>query len=235
VVILVYGLFWVALAAAVDGLGRGSAFNALTLVCAWVLVTMLAPAGINSLAGYAHPAPSRLDMVLAARATTIDADRYRDAALARYVEEHPGERRDQAREGTLRRLATQEAAFHRVERVISAHDAQLTRQRALADRLAFLSPSLMAYRTIADVAGTGEARYRAFLQRIGSFHAEWRAFFLSRAQAAAPMTASDYDAMPRFEERSSENAEIAMSALGVLLPTAFLTFLAWRGWRHVAP
>ncbi|QGM97125.1 DUF3526 domain-containing protein [Methylocystis parvus] len=235
-IILIYGLFWAALASAVDGLGKSSAFNALTLICAFVLVTMLAPAGINSLAGYAHPAPSRLDMVLAARAASTDADKERDAALARYVDEHPGEKRDRAREGTLRRLATQEAAFQRVESVIAAHDAQLARQRALADRLGFLSPALLTYRALAGVAGASETRYRGFLDSIAVFHVEWRDFFLSRAKAAAPMTQADYDSLPRFAERGeTAAADIAAPLMGVAISTLLLSFLAMRGLRRVRP
>jgi len=239
-IILVYGLFWAALASAVDGLGRGSAFNALALVCVFVVVAMLAPAGINSLAGFIYPAPSRLDMVLAARAASIDADKARDAALARFVDEHPGEKRDRAREGTLRRLETQEAAFQRVEGVIAAHDAQLARQRALADRLGFLSPALLTYRALTDVAGSGEARYRGFLDHIAAFHVEWRDFFLSRARAATPMTRADYDALPRFdlprfEEQGDGDAAIAAPLAGVMAPTLLLALLAWRGLRRARP
>jgi len=238
-VILAYGLFWAALAAAVDGLGKGSAFNALTLVGGWVLITMLAPAAINSLAGYAHPAPSRIDMALAARAATTDADRERDAALARYRDEHDADRglkRGAAQERTLRRLATQEAAFQRVEAVIARHDAQLGRQRALADRLAFLSPALLTYRALADLAGTGEARYGDFLARIHAFHLQFRDFFLSRARASAPMTVSDYAALPRFPEPPrTVAAGVAAPLTGVALPALLLAAFAWRGFRRAAP
>jgi ABC-2 type transport system permease protein len=234
-VILVYGLFWAALAAAVDGLGKSAAFNALTLVCAWVALTLLAPAGINSLAGYAHPAPSRIEMTLAARAASTDADKARDAALARYQEEHPGERRDRGREGALHRLAAQEAAFRRVEAVVAEHDAQLARQRALADRLGFLSPALLTYRALADIAGSGEARYRGFLDSVQSFHVEWRDFFVSRAKAAAPMTAKDYDALPRFRETAAGGANVVAPLLGVALPTLLLAAIAFAGFRRAAP
>lgn len=235
-VILLYGLFWAALAAAVDGMGKNSAFNALTLICAWVVVTMLAPAGINSLAAYAHPAPSRLDMTLEARAASTDADKARDAALARYVDEHPDEKRDRAREGTLRRLATQEAAFERVERVIAAHDAQLARQRALADRLGFLSPALLTYRAMADIAGAGEARYRGFLDQIAAFHVEWRDFFLSRAKSGAPMTQADYDALPRFSVAGgAPGGDAAAPLAGVAVPTLLLAWAAARGFRRARP
>ena len=55
VVILLYGLFWAALAAAVDGWGKSAAFNALTLIGAWVIVTMIAPAAIWPARGLRSP------------------------------------------------------------------------------------------------------------------------------------------------------------------------------------
>ncbi len=234
-VILVYGLFWAALAAAVDGLGRSSAFNALTLVGAWVALALLAPAAINSLAAYVYPAPSRIEMTLAARAAATDADKSRDAMLARYVEEHGSAPRGGAREGTLRRLATQEAAFERVEGVIAAHDAALSRQRALVDRLSVLSPTMLAYGALADVAGTGEARYRGFLESIGAFHLDWRAFFLSRAKAGRAMTAADYDTLPRFPEGAEAASGVAASLAGMGLPALLLAVFARRGFRRVSP
>lgn len=239
VVALLYGLFWAALAAAVDGLGRGSAFNALTLVGAWVAITMILPAAINSLAAFAHPAPSRIDMALAARAASTDADRARDASLARYAQEHGETARPRGgpQEMTLRRLATQEAAFQRVEAIVAEHDAQLARRRELADRLGYLSPAYLTYRAMADVAGAGEARYRAFLDRIRSFHVDWRDFFLSRAKAGASLTAQDYAAMPKFTQADEElmaRAPAGQSGLliGVGLPALILAAFAWRGFRR---
>lgn len=242
VVVLLYGLFWAALAAAVDGLGRSSAFNALTLIGAWVAITMILPAEINSLAAFAHPAPSRTDMVLAARAASIDADRARDASLARYADEHGGGKPaggGGAQEMTLRRLATQEAAFQRVETIVAEHDAQLARQRDMAERLGYLSPAYLTYQALADIAGAGETRYRAFLDRIRAFHVDWRAFFLSRAKAGASLTAQDYAAMPKFTQADEELMGPAPAGLGpligVALPMLILAVFAWRGFRRAAP
>ncbi len=240
-VVLLYGLFWAALAAAVDGLGRGSAFNALTLIGAWVAITMILPAAINSLAAFAHPAPSRIDMVLAARAASTDADRARDAALARYADEHGGGRPAGGMgEATLRRLATQEAAFQRVEAIVAEHDAQLARQRGMADRLGYLSPAYLTYQAMADIAGAGEKRYRAFLDRIRAFHLDWREFFLSRAKAGASLTAQDYAAMPKFTQADEElvgrpPAGLAGQLIGVALPMLILAALGFRGYRRAAP
>ena len=237
IVILLYGLFWVALAAAVDGLGKSSAFNALALVGAWVVVTLLAPAGINSLAGFVHPAPSRMEMTLAARAATTDADKARDAALARYLEEHPGEKSGGAGERSLRRLATQEAAFQRVEGVIEQHETQHDHQHILTEQLGFVSPALLTYRAIANIAGTDEARYRSFSEAIKIFHVEWRDFFVPRARAGAKLTVTDYDDLPVFRTAafgSDRAGDLSVLFIGVALPTLLLMLTALRGYKHVS-
>ncbi|MEF3366621.1 DUF3526 domain-containing protein, partial [Methylocystis sp. 9N] len=241
IVILLYGLFWAALAAAVDGLGRSSAFNALTLIGAWVAIVMIAPAAINSLAAFAHPAPSRIDMVLAARAASTDADKARDASLARYADEHGGGKpAGGSQEMTLRRLATQEAAFQRVEAIVAEHDAQLARQRRLSDRLGYLSPAYLTFQAMADIAGSGETRYRAFLDRVRDFHVDWREFFLSRAKAGASLTAQDYAAMPKFTQADEElvgrpPAGLASPLIGVAFPALLLAAFGVFGYRRAAP
>lgn len=233
-IIVVYGLFWAALAAAVDGLGKSSAFNALTLISAWATLALIAPAAINSLAGFVHPAPSRIDMTLAARAASVDADKAQDAALARYLDEHPGARRG-AREGAQRRLATQEAAFRRVESVIAAHDLQLARRHALGDRLQFLSPTLLAHAALADVAGAGDARNAGFLEQVSAFHDAWRAFFVTRAEAGAALTAVDYDKLPRPPDAPLDAAGSTSALLGMAIPALLLAAVARRGFSRAKP
>lgn len=234
-IMIVYGLFWAVLAAVVDGLGKSSAFNALTLVSVWAALALIAPAAINSLAGFVHPAPSRIDMTLAARAASVDADKAHDASLARYLDEHPGAKRGGAQEGTHRRLATQEAAFRRVEDVIAAHDAQLARRRRLTDWLSFLSPALLAQGALTDIAGTSDARYASFLDRVAAFHRDWRAFFLARAETGAAMTAADYDALPRPSDEAVNSESVSPFLLGMALPTLLLAVLARRGFAMAKP
>jgi ABC-2 type transport system permease protein len=239
--IVAYGLFWALLAAVIDSFGKSSAHNALALVAVWAGVTMVAPAAVNTLADALYPAPSRSEMVLAARAAATDADRERDAALARYAEEHQGAAaspttRGEAEERTLRRLAVQEAANARVEAVMAHHEEQLARQRALADRLSFLAPALLIYRSVADIAGSGDQRYLEFSRRVDEFHGRWREFFWSRARAGKPLTQEDYAALPRFSaETAVASAPAGVAArlgAGVGLPALLLAILALRGLRR---
>ncbi|MDX1252416.1 MAG: DUF3526 domain-containing protein [Gammaproteobacteria bacterium] len=237
--IIVYGAFWAVLAAAVNGLGRDSAYNALLLVAAWIAVLLIVPSLINAWAEARYPSPSRAEMVLAVRAASADADRERDAALARYQDEHPqGEelRRGSYRERTLRRLAVQLAATDRSEKIMTAHEAQLQRQHALAERLAYVSPALLMHDALAEIAGTGRSRYRSFFAQVDRFHQEWREFFISRAQAERMLTTDDYGSFPRFgfiDYHGSGTLSRVISALiGIGAPALLLAVLAARGLRR---
>jgi len=233
--ILLYSAFWVALAAAIDGLGKNSAFNALTLLGVWVIITILTPAGINALAGYIYPAPSRIDMTLAARAASTDADKEKDAVFARYKEEHPEAKRDRSKEASLRRLASQEAAFIQVEGIIKQHDLQLEHQQALEKNLDFLSPALLTYQAIVEIAGTGTTRYRGFLDDINSFHIKWRDFFLARAKTGASLTIEDYNSLPKFVSLTHAPINIFLPLIGVFIPTMFAAIIAFSGLKRCAP
>lgn len=205
--ILLYGAFWALLAAAVNGLGRSSAWNATALVGAWIVLLLLVPAAVNALAGTLFPAPSRAEMVLAVRAAAVDAERNRDAELARFRDEHPdadeAQRPDRGREQTLRRLAVQQAAVQAVDGILASHEAQLARRQSLVQWLSFASPALLMNDALAELAGHGPSRMAAFMTQLHRFHRDWRAFFVSRAQAGQPLQAEDYRQLPRFDTRAA--------------------------------
>lgn len=236
-----YGVFWALLAAAVNGFDKDSAHNAIASMTAWVVVTLIIPSAINAVSNLAYPPPSRVEMALAARAASIDADKQRDATLARYADEHkdaaaPDMKRGSDRERSLRRLAVQEAARARVETVVASSNAQIRRQHDLANGLSFASPALLMYRAVVDAAGAGEERYGAFLARIAGFHEIWRGFFLERARAGRPLAADDYDKFPRFEQTpaASAGAYGSLQAFGFgVAPLALLfAYYSWRGFRQ---
>ena len=243
---IIYGLFWAALAAAVNGLGRDSAYNALMLVGAWVVVLLIVPSLTNAATEALYPSPSRVEMVLGVRAASVSADKERDAVLARYEEEHlhgTGDgnheevlTRGSARERTLRRLAVQQAATARAEEVLAVHEAQLQRQHDLAERLAYISPALLANDAIAEIAGTGRSRYDEFFTQVDRFHQEWREFFVSRAQAERMLSSDDYGRFPRFQfiehPDSGADTRVATALAGIAVPLLLLAVAASFGLRR---
>lgn len=200
-----YGTFWAALALLVNSFRRDSAFNAVALVMAWVLLLLVAPAAINAFAQVRYPAPARSEMILAVRNAAIDAERDRDATEARYREEHRGvsglaaESRDPiSNDRTRQTLDVTLAADARADEVLADQERRVKEQRHLCDRLAFLAPPILFHDAVAELAGNGHTRWDDYLARVGMFHKTWKTFFVERAKQNTALTTTDYARFPRF-------------------------------------
>lgn len=194
--VVLYSAFWVLLALWVNSWQRDSAFNALALVMAWVLLLLVVPAVVNATAQALHPAPARAEMVLAVRQAAVDADRDRAAEQARFAAEHGGAAPANDRE--RRTLALTLLADQRADEVLARHEAQVRRQRSLTDRLGLLSPPLVVNAALVNLAGNGHARWDAYLQAVDSFHDRWQAHFVGMAQRGARVQAADLSDFPRY-------------------------------------
>jgi len=239
--ITVYGAFWGLLAGWVNGRGGSSAHNAMALAAAWIALVLVGPAALNLLSDTLYPVPTRAEMVLAARGATVEAERDRDATLARYRDESPEnlpqeQQVGSAKERLARRVAVVDAATARVGEVIDRHDAQIVRRQTLIDRLSLLSPALLMQLAVTDVAGTGSTRYAAFHSELDGFHQQWRAFFMGRARADKALTEADYGAFPRFAATPAltENASGGTSwrLWGLIAMAAVCGVGAVRSIRH---
>jgi len=235
--IVLYGVFWVALALLVNSFRRDSAFNAVALVMAWVLLLLVLPAALNAVAQISYPAPARAEMVLAVRNAAVDAERDRDATEARYREQHPdtggGAIND---ERTRRTLEVTLAADARADEVLARQEARVREQRRLSDRLAFLAPPALVHDAVAELAGNGHTRWDDYLVRVGAFHKTWQKFFVERAQRGAALRTADYALFPRFEARVAQAAFSPQSGWRVLVAVTWVAvvtvgLLHWAGRR----
>lgn len=199
--LLLYAGFWVALALWVNSWRASSAFNALALVMAWVLLVVLLPALISATAQALYPAPARAEVVLAVREAAVDADRDRAAEQARFSAEHglvtPA---NSGAANERHALLLTLAADRRADEVLSRHEALVRQQRALTDRLGLLSPALLVNDTLTELGGNGHSQWDAYLGRVDAFHAQWQAFFVERAQAGARLGSADIERLPRYDE-----------------------------------
>ncbi len=221
-----YALFWFALAAWVNGLGRSSAWNATVLVGAWLLLVVVLPAAVNISAGLLHPLPSRVEMITAQRTASNDAVNQRSELLAQYLEDHPemavGVVPDEATRGALAWAAT-EAVNERLREVTSQHEERLAAQQSVVRRYRFLSPALLAQEALLDAAGTGDARFERFRSQVRGFADEWRALFVPAILAGEQMHAGVLADLPSFRFDDEANSEVAARAA---VPLAALLILA---------
>lgn len=236
-IVVVYGLFWLVLACAVNALGRSSAFNALALVAAWVLLVLLLPVLMNLAVSAASPAPSRIELATRTRLAAIEGLNRYNALLAadyRHVAEPEVLR---PKDGKIEVASRRRAQYlvgrdtdHEIEAMLAQFDAQLAGQQALVDRWSWLSPALVAHESLTTLAGTGSQRYLRFRQAVGRLHDAWKAFFEPRLLAGTAMSQADLQQMPRFAWAEPEPrgrwAGLGLALLQLLLPVVGLAVLA---------
>jgi len=235
-VVVAYGLFWVALAVAVNAVARSAASAATSLGAAWVLLVLVAPTLLNVTVETLYPTPSRPELVAAGRKASGVAEKRGGELLNSFYRDHPelappGQQADFA----AQHLTVQSEVVRAVEPVRQKFDAQLARQQTAVGRWRFVSPAIAAHEALTDLAGTGYWRHRAFREQVGGLQQTVSAFFRPRIHKREPITSADLDKLPRFEFHE-EPAGVWMGRVlaslgGMLALAGALGAWAWRNLR----
>ncbi len=235
-VVLAYGLFWVALAIAVNAVARSAASAATSLGAAWVLLVLVAPTLLNVTVETLYPTPSRPELVAAGRKASGDAEKRGGELLNSFYRDHPelapaGQQADFA----AQHLTVQSEVGRAVEPVRQKFDEQLAQQQTAVGRWRFVSPAIAAHEALTDLAGTGYWRHRAFREQVGGLRQAVSAFFTPRIHKREPITSADLDKLPRFEFRE-EPAGVWMGRVlaslgGMLVLSVVLAGLAMMNLR----
>ncbi len=88
-VVAVYGVFWLAIAALVNGFARSAAAAATAVGTAWVGIVLVIPTLLNLVVESLHPMPSRAELVASAREASGDAERRGNEVLNSFYRDHP--------------------------------------------------------------------------------------------------------------------------------------------------
>jgi ABC-2 type transport system permease protein len=242
-VVVAYSSFWFSLAVAVNALGKGSATNAVALTAVWLMLVVIIPALLNVVITTAHPVPSRVEMLTASRAVSVDARRDGSRLLARYYEDHPElipavtqKDLDDLRNFNVRALLTVQETQRLVEPVAARYDEQLRKQQALVNRYRFISPAIVTREAVNDLAGTGLARHQHFRAQVEEFSRAWRAYFAPFIFQQQGLRSANYDGIPRFvfreESLRSVAGRVAFGLIGLLLPALLIGWLGLRAYRR---
>jgi ABC-2 type transport system permease protein len=223
-----YGMFWFALAIAVNALGRGAATNAIILAACWLALVLIIPAAVNLIATTLYPVPSRTEFITAMRSESQAADLKGSQLLGKYLEDHPELARPAENDPSaateepdfaMLRLAKNEAIARALQPVLARFETQLRAQHRFTNRFRFFSPAILLQSALQDISGTGVARYQHFLAQVEEFHRRWLAFFEPRVFEKRTLTAADLEQLPAFHWREESSGEVARR---VLWPTLLL-------------
>jgi ABC-2 type transport system permease protein len=245
VALLLYSLFWGAVALAVNGFGLDSTGNALVMSILWISLVFIVPAIIDAVVELAHPAPTRSAMVLAVRNSTIQVDTELDAAQAQYQLEHQGTGHTHGEYTTphthldpsmvsgsnenrnFRLLQSIKKAQAAGDAIYQEQQHTLEKRQNLANRLQILSPVLVMQDIFAESAGNGSIRYKSFFSQVDRFHDTWRSFFVNLAEQGIRLDASAYDEFPKFHyNEDTINATSGRIGAGILTIAVYLLVAA---------
>lgn len=212
--VLGYGLFWFALAFAVNTLRRSSATNALILIASWTGLVLIVPVLLNLVVGHWHPAPSRTALANATRAIQADnLKRYDDLFSGdfRYIAEpetllvHDGKIEIPPR--TLASFLAKRDMDRRVDTHLQRFDDALAAQQGAVDRMSLMSPAIILHDGMTALAGTDALRHADFRGKVSRFHDGWRRHFEPFVTGGIAMHEGHLGALPawRWHENSSHD------------------------------
>jgi len=241
---LLYSAFWFALAVLVNVYGKNSASNGTVLAGIWLILVVIVPQMVSMLATTIYPAPSRMELTIAARQAQTEAEKNAMAKLDEYYYDHL-EFVPEGDKKAMDFLTLAQANANSIEKAVRPlydnFQDQLNKQEELVTRFQYLSPAIMMQLALNEVSGTSADRYEHFLHQVYAFHVKWRAYFSTKFLQRYPLKPEDYDAFPEFEYQEEAFAAVAgrliPSLLGMLilfLGVVLVPFIALRNYQVAA-
>ncbi len=237
--IAAYAAFWWALVAWISTWRLREGQTLLALLSAWVLLVLVVPALAALLTRSAYPAPSRFELIAAARAQEIAGTQRSEALLGEYAHDHPD--MDAAASANLPGWAksvfvVSREVDERVAPVVARFDAALAAQQRAVERWQYASPALIVQRGLMAAAGTDERRQAVFRAQALDYFRDYREHTGQMMLAGETLDADTLSSLPRFVFVEPPLVETArrltapMLSLWVLALVLFV--LAWRGAGH---
>ncbi|OUJ75251.1 ABC transporter permease [Hymenobacter crusticola] len=219
--VVLYCLFWFGVVAIVTALQRNSAFNAVALVGAWLVLVVLLPGLLNVYVDATRPVPQGLELTIKQREEIHGGwDKPKSETMNRFFALYP-QWRDTAtiRERFVWRwyYAFQHLGDESVRPLVAAYTDGLRQRFALVERLAWVSPAVNAQVSLAALAGTDLPTHLAFQQSATRYHDALRAFYYPYLFRKVAFTHDDYAKEPTHTFTSTSELGTATSGLWKLL------------------
>lgn len=231
-----YGVFWLLLAALVNLRHHSAAKNVVTLAGAWLLMVLVIPSLLSSVAALIYPMPPRAELIIADRDAEA-SDRGR--ALANFWQANPDLKPTaptiELSESRRQILANFLENNRALEAVARCYDDQLAKQQRFMARLGWLSPAVVLNESLNTLAGTGSSLFQQFRAEVWGWVLAQRDFYVPRVMRGERLTLQDYDALPRFRWQeiawTQRLKAVSSNSVGLALPLLLLFILGRRKLR----
>ncbi|MCH8568193.1 MAG: ABC transporter permease subunit [Balneolales bacterium] len=198
--VLLYLGFWFLLCYLINLTETSSAVNAVLLFGAWITLLLIVPSLLNTIANALHPVPSRAVWVTERRAIGQEATQKQDELVETYFANHPQEVPEEDIPDYLEiwnaRLIRADYVRERQQQAQLAFEQPVQAQKALVNRLKYLSPPMLFQSYLEKLSGNNADRLRNLDHKMMAFQNEWNDFFVTRLQRLEYLTPEDFDQIP---------------------------------------
>jgi ABC-2 type transport system permease protein len=223
--VLVYMLFWFALAFLINLQAGNSAKNAVALLALWVVFVLFVPSVLNQLGNTFYPMPSRTLMINEMRSLKAEVAKKQNEILDNFLRDHPEYALNdttQSRGFYHRYMASQRLIKEELSPVVKAYEEQLQKQQDWVGRFKWISPAIIVQESLNQMAGTSTKDYEDFRKQVIAFAETWRGHLTPFLYNNHDFSQEDYPNLPVFKYEPMDSNKWAALPLLVFISAGLL-------------
>ena len=228
-VVILYCSFWFGVVFLVAALQKNSAFNAVTLLGVWLLLTIIIPALLNVYISIKQPATEALALTIKQREVVHGGwDQPKKETMEKFFALYPQWR--DTTEIKERFVWRWYYAFHHlgdvaVQDLAKAYRTSLQERQQLVQTLNVLTAPVNVQGIFNALGGSDLPAHLSFLQSATNYHDALREFYYPFLFSQVTFTHADYAKEPRHSFTSSPDFGTAYNGLFKLLLSVLLVFV----------
>jgi ABC-2 type transport system permease protein len=199
--------------------GADSGRSLMLLLLLWVVFTFFIPRVAVIIGDQLYPRATKMEIDIAKRALQVEARRILD-------QDHHG---NPPASWMEERVLVSEKALPKEAELDRAFAEARESSRRIKTGLASLSPTAVASFTLMDLAGTGERRYRHFLDQIETYRHRFSGYYAAAARQEPKEVDAIFANIPGFQYQEEAFSELLGRSWPQMLWLAFLAGGAYAG------
>jgi ABC-2 type transport system permease protein len=229
---LVYFAFWFGVAGFVISFGRGSTFNALTLLGVWIFLVLLAPALLSSVVSTLFPVSESMETAVEQREGYHEKwDKPKRETMVRFYQKYPEYKdfpipEDKFSWGWY--YAMQQMGDEDSADAAARFREKLEQRNNFTEWASWLLPSVAAQLQFNEIAQTDLENHLSYLDSVRNFHETIRTTFYPYIFRNAKVAEANLENAPKHSFKN-ESSAIAFSGqlLAILIAAVLFNGLAW--------
>jgi ABC-2 type transport system permease protein len=229
---LVYFAFWFGVAGFVISFGRGSTFNALTLLGVWIFLVLLAPALLSSVVSTLFPVSESMETAVEQREGYHEKwDKPKRETMVRFYQKYPEYKdfpipEDKFSWGWY--YAMQQMGDEDSADAAARFREKLEQRNNFTEWASWLLPSVAAQLQFNEIAQTDLGNHLSYLDSVRNFHETIRTTFYPYIFRNAKVAEANLENAPKHSFKN-ESSAIAFSGqlLAILIAAVLFNGLAW--------